>query len=168
MKRGPITMHAHDLRVCHAIRLLAEGMPNDEVGRAVRAKARTFEVWQNDENFQLLVLCVKEHRRLREAYDTLEKLTTDAVEVLRKNLKSSDDRIAVQAAKEVLDRVGLKAGAIKEENETIIRFEYGTPDHQAYTAASWADRNPATPGALQGGGVRETLREDGDGEDYDR
>ncbi|MBN1563477.1 MAG: hypothetical protein JXA10_06550 [Anaerolineae bacterium] len=159
-----------ELRVCRAIRLLAQGLPGAEVAGAINVREKTLENWQQGADFQALLACMKENGRLRDAFATLQDLTPEAIEALHRALEGSDDRLAVQAAKDVLDRVGIiyqKGGANQEAHETIIRFEYGTPDGQPYTAPSWADRHPAPPGTIQGGGVRAALREDGDGQDHD-
>jgi hypothetical protein len=155
-----------ELRVCRAIRLLAQGMPEDEIAGAVGVRENTLDKWQQDRNFQSLLACVKENGRLRHVFEALQDLTPGAIKALRRALEGSDDRVAVQAAKDVLDRVGV-IQQDREAHETIIRFEYGTPDGQPYTAPSWADRYPATPGAVQSGSMRASVREDGNGQDHD-
>jgi hypothetical protein len=157
-------------RVCRAIRLLATGQPPDEVALAVRVLPRTLAAWQDNDDFRVLLACVRESGRLRDLFKQLEALTPDAIEALHRALECSDDRLAVQAARDVLDRVGLirrKGIEHDEPSEKVIRVEYMTPDGKPFSATPWADRNPVTPGALQSGGVREALRQDGDGEDSD-
>jgi hypothetical protein len=159
-----------EIRVCRAIRLLAGGTAADEVARVVRVLPRTLDTWQGNDDFQGLLRCMKENGRLRDAYDALHDLTDDAVDVLHRALEGSDDRIAVQAAKDVLDRVGLirqKEGLQKEDNETVIQIEYKTPDGKPYSSTPWADRHPRTSGAVQGSGVWPEVREDGSRETAD-
>jgi hypothetical protein len=153
-------------RVCRAIRLLAEGWDVDEVARAVYVRPATVEAWMACDDFRDLLNCLKDAGTLRESLDRLGMLTPGAILALRRALEGDDVRVAVHAAREVLDRVGLiRRKGIEQEgsSEQVIRVEYA--DGQAVSTTPWAERNPATPGALQGGGVRETLREDRDGQD---
>jgi hypothetical protein len=167
---GKVNRPTLEARVCRAIRLLAQGQPADEVARAIHVLPKTLAAWQDNADFQTLLACMRENGRLRAALDRLEALTPDAVEALHRALEGDDDRVAVQAAREVLDRVGLirRTEIEREESsEKVIRVEYNTPDGKPFSAPPWAERNPITPGALQSGGVRETLRQDGDGQDSD-
>ncbi len=164
------TRDPREMRVCRAIRLLAQGTAEDEVARMIGVLPRTLETWQHNSDFQALYRCIKENGRLRGAYDALQNLTPGAVEALHRALEGSDDRVAVQAAKEVLDRVGViqqKEEKEQEANETIIRIEYQTPDGKPYSSTPWADRHPPTSGAVQSGGLWPEVREDGSGETAD-
>jgi hypothetical protein len=159
-----------EARVCRAIRLLAQGQPADDVARAIRVLPRTLAAWQDNADFQVLLACIRENGQLRAALDRLEALTPDAIDALHRALEGDNDRVAVQAAREVLDRVGLirRTKVERDEpSEKVIRVEYKTPDGKPFSAPPWAERNPITPGALQSGSVRETLRQDGDGQDSD-
>jgi hypothetical protein len=159
-----------EARVCRAIRLLAQGQPADDVARAIHVLPKTLAAWQDNADFQTLLACMRENGRLRAALDRLEAMTPDAIEALHRALEGDNDRVAVQAAREVLDRVGLiRRTAIEREesSEKVIRVEYKTPDGKPFSAPPWADRNPVTPRALQGRSVRETFRQDGDGQDSD-
>jgi hypothetical protein len=159
-----------EARVCHAIRLLAQGQPADDVARAIHVLPKTLAAWQDNADFQALLACMRENGRLRAALDRLEALTPDAIEALHRALEGENDRVAVQAAREVLDRVGLiRRTEIErdESSEKVIRVEYKTPDGKPFSAPPWSERNPIASGALQSGGVRETLRQDGDGQDAD-
>ena len=157
-------------RVCRAIRLLAEGWSAEDVAQAVHVRPATVAAWQAYEDFRALLDCLQDARQVRESLDMLGDLTPGAIAALRRALEGDDVRVAVQAAREVLDRVGLirRKGIeqqIEPSSEQVIRVEYGNLEGQAVATAPWADRNPAAPGALQGGSVRAALREDGDGED---
>ena len=149
-------------RVCHAIRLLAEGHTADNVALAVRVRPGTLAVWQASDDFRALLACMRENGRL---HDALDALTPGAIAALRRALEGDDVRVAVSAAREVLDRVGLIRRS-EESSEHTIRVEYAYPDGLPVSASPWADRHPTAPGALQGGGVWPPLREDGDGEDF--
>jgi hypothetical protein len=167
---GKVNRPTLEARVCRAIRLLAQGQPADEVARAIHVLPKTLAAWQDNADFQTLLACMRENGRLRAALDRLEALTPDAVEALHRALEGDDDRVAVQAAREVLDRVGLirRTGIERDEpSEKVIRVEYKTPDGKPFSAPPWAERNPITPRALQSGSVREALRKDGDGQDSD-
>ena len=160
--------HTRELRICRAARLLAAGQTPEEVARAVHAKPETVARWQADEDFRALVDCLRTHGQARRALDALGALTDEAIDRLRQALAGDDDRLALQAAQQVLDRVGLvrRSAALGEETaEQVIRVEYVNPEGQPISTAPWAARNPASSGALQGGGVRAPLREDGDGQD---
>jgi hypothetical protein len=159
-------------RVCRAIRLLADGWAVDEVARAVKVRPATLRAWQDSEDFRDLLECLNDAGQIRESLDTLGDLTPGAILALRRALEGDDVRIAVQAAREVLDRVGLirrkglvSQQQIEQSSEHVIRVEYVNPDGQTVSTSPWADRNPAAPGTLQSGSVWEALREDGDGED---
>jgi len=159
-----------EARVCRAIRLLAEGWSIDEVARAVRVRPGTVESWQADADFQSLLDCLQHYGQMQDALETLNDLTPGAIAALRRALVGDDVRIAVQAAREVLDRVGLirRKGIISEIEQTseqTIRVEYVNPDSQAVSTSPWSDRHPAPPGTLQGGGVWPPLWQDGDGQD---
>jgi hypothetical protein len=159
-----------ELRVCRAIALLAEGRIDADVARAVGVMARTLAQWQANADFQMLLRCARENGRLRAAADALKDMTPEALERLHRALANDDDRVAVLAAREVLDRVGLIRGkgvGSDQPSETIIRVEYGTPDGQPYSASLRAKRDSAASGAVPGGSVRETLREDGNGQTAD-
>lgn len=166
--KGRDRPHIED-QLCRAIRLLAKGAAPDSVAQTVRVTPRTLARWQANADFRALVACMRENGRLRDALDQLEALTPGAIEALRRALESANDRVAVQAARDVLDRVGVirRTTATEDEStERVIRLEYVNPAGTPYTAAPWADRHPRAPGALQGGGVRSPLREDGDGQDH--
>jgi hypothetical protein len=157
-----------EARVCRAIRLLAEGWSTDDVARAVRVRPGTLASWQEDADFQALLDCLQNYGQMQDALDTLNDLTPGAIAALRRALVGDDVRVAVQAAREVLDRVGLirRKGILNEQtSEQTIRVEYVNPDGQAVSTSPWSDRHPAPPGTLQGGGVWPSLRQDGDGQD---
>lgn len=159
-----------EARVCRAIRLLADGWTADEVARAVRVRPGTVESWQADPDFQMLLECLEHYGQMQDTLDTLNDLTPGAIAALKRALVGDDVRVAVQAAREVLDRVGLirRKGILNEIDQTseqTIRVEYVNPDGQAVSTTPWSDRHPAPPGTLQGSGVWPTLREDGDGQD---
>jgi hypothetical protein len=159
-----------EARVCRAIRLLAKGQNAEDVANEIRVLPRTLAAWQADEDFRALLECMRENRRMHAMLDQLEALTPDAIEALHRALEGEDDRVAVQAAREVLDRVGLirrKGIESDESSEKVIRVEYMTPDGKPTSIAPWAERNPVAPRTLQSGSLRETLREDGDGQDSD-
>lgn len=153
-----------ETRICRAIRLLAEGRSRDEVARAVGALPRTLATWEQDEDFRALLACLRENRRARDALAALDDLTPVAIAALRRALDGDDDALALRAAREVLERVGPLA---ERPAVQTIRVEYGSHDGQPVSAAPWADRHPAPSGPLQGGGLREALRQDGDGADSD-
>lgn len=157
-------MKHDDLRICRAIRLLAEGQPAEEVARAVGALPRTLAAWERDEDFRALLACLREHRRARDALAALADLTPGAIAALRRALDGEDDALALRAAREVLERVGPLA---ERPAVQTIRVEYGSHDGQPVSAAPWADRHPAPSGPLQGGGLWEALREDRDRTDSD-
>jgi hypothetical protein len=157
-----------ELRVCRAIRLLAAGQAPQAVARQVRVRPPTLAKWQGWAEFQALLSCMREAGQVRDVLAMLDDLTPDAIAALRRGLAGDDARLALQAAREVLDRVG----AIRQKGQQIngeqtIRVEYVNRDGKAVSTASWADRHPAASGAVQGGGVRKALREDGDGQDSD-
>jgi hypothetical protein len=159
-------------RVCRAIRLLARGSPEAEVARAVRVMPQTLARWQQSTDFQVLLACLKENGRLRDALAELDTLTPDAINALRRALANENDRVAVQAARDILDRAGVsrRTGAHAQPDdqatEQVIRLEYVNPAGQPYAAAPWADRHPRTSGEVQGGELRSPVREDRDGQDH--
>lgn len=154
-KRLPV-----DVRVCRAIRLLAEGRDPVAVAREVRVMPRTLRAWRANDDFRSLVACLRENGQMRDMLAALQALTPAAIAVLRDALESDDEALAVRAARDVLDRVGPLA---EQERKQTIRVEYVNPDGQPVSTSPWADRHPAPPGTLQGGGVRQALWEDGDG-----
>ncbi len=154
---------ARELRVCRAIRLLAEGMPERAVAAEVRVTRQTMDKWQQDAEFRALLKIMREHGRLREVLRELNALSMEAVNVLKDKLNHSDDRIAVQVARDVLDRIGATRGArVEDSSEQVIRVEYVTRDGKTYASAPWAERHPPASGTVQGAGDGAAVREDGD------
>lgn len=149
-----------EVRVCRAIRLLAGGQGAAEVARAVRVLPSTLARWRAEDDFRALVDCLREAGQMRDALETLGDLAPGAIAALRRALEGDDTRLAVQAAHEVLERVGPLAA-----RQRAIRVEYVNRDGQPVSTSPWSDRHPAAPGAVQGGGVRAPLRENGDGQD---
>jgi len=99
-----------EMRVCRAIRLLAEGWSADEVARAVRVRPATLAAWQADDDFRVLLTCVTEAGQVHDALEALDDLTPGAIAALRRALEGDDMALAVRAAHEVLERVGLLPG----------------------------------------------------------
>jgi hypothetical protein len=153
-----------ETRVCRAIRLLAEGVSGVEVARVVRVRPATLDAWQSEDDFRVLLGCMAEAGQVHDALEALDDLTPGAIAALRRALEGDDMALAVRAAHEVLERVGPLAN---RQIEQTIRVEYVNPDHQPVSTSPWADRNPPASGALQGGGLRAPLREDGGGQDLD-
>ncbi len=149
-----------EVRVCRAIRLLAGGQGAAEVARAVRVLPSTLARWGAEDDFRALVDCLREAGQMRDALETLGDLAPGAIAALRRALEGDDMRLAVQAAHEVLERVGPLAA-----RQRAIRVEYVNRDGQPVSTSPWSDRHPAAPGAVQGGGLRAPLRENGDGQD---
>lgn len=149
-----------EVRVCRAIRLLAGGQSEAEVARAVHALPSTLARWASADDFCALVDCLREAGQMRDTLETLSDLTPGAITALRRALEGDDTRLAVQAAHEVLERVGPLAA-----RQRAIRVEYVNRDGQPVSTSPWSDRHPAASGAVQGGGVRAPLRENGDGQD---
>lgn len=156
---------------------LASGQTEEDILAALGIDPETLGVWLADEPVAARLEALKTYDAALAAFARLIALTPEAVDAFERALAEGNSQVAVRAAREVLDRVGLgrpapvvrsrpaasnNAGA---PSERVIRVEYGTPDHQAVSAAPWADRDPEASGALQGGGVRTPLRQDGGGQD---
>lgn len=148
-------------RVCRAIRLLAAGHSAAEVAREVRVMPRTLAAWQSWDDFRALVDCLRASGQMRDAIDMLDALTPEAIEALQEALDGEDRWLAVTAAREVLKYVM----RIQQVTGHVIRVEYVNPERNPVSTSPWADRHPPTPGAVQSGGLRSPLREDGDGQD---
>lgn len=153
-----------EARVCRAIRLLAEGLSTEEVARAVGVRPPTVEAWRAGEEFQSLLDCLIRSREVPVTPTEINDLTPGALLALRRALDGDDMALAMRAAHEVLERVG---SLVKKSNERTIRVEYLNRDGKPVSSSPWAERNPVSPGPLQGGGLRAPLREDGDGENPD-
>ena len=151
-----------ELRVCRAIRRLAEGASAGQVAADLRLRPATLATWQQDADFSALLGCVRAAREVQHTLRALDSLLPGALSALRRALEGDDDRIAVQAAREVLQRVGQIQ---RHSSEHTVRVEYATPEGTPVSASHWAERHPASSSALQGSGVRAALREDGDGQD---
>jgi hypothetical protein len=149
-------------KVCQAVRLLADGLDAEAVARTVRVQPETLAAWAADPDFDTLRRCLVDSGRLRGALDALTDLTPGAIAALRRALDGDDVPQAIRAAQEVLKYA---APLAHFQPDQTIRVEYGTPDHQPVAAPPWSARHPASPGPLQGGGVRSPLREDRDGQD---
>lgn len=161
-------------RAVWALRWLASGLTEAEVAAALDIRPETLARWLADQEFAAMLDYLKEHKKLFAAFARLLDLTPDAIAALERALSEGSPSAAVQAAREVLDRVGFTRRALalaartqaeSPSRQEVIEVEYATPDRQALSAAPWADRNPEAPGALQGGGVWPPLRQDGDGQD---
>ena len=157
---------------------LASGQTEEDILGALGVDPETLGVWLADEPVAARLEALKTYEAALGAFARLIALTPEAVDAFERALAGDNSQVAVRAAREVLDRVGLgrpapvvrsrsAAASSKTDapSERVIRVEYGTPDHQAVSAAPWADRDSEASGAVQGGGVREALREDGDGQD---
>ncbi|MBN1679564.1 MAG: hypothetical protein JW966_04680 [Anaerolineae bacterium] len=158
-----------ETRVCRAIRLLAEGKPPGDVAQQVRILPATLAAWQESGDFQALLACLSDYGRMRFVVGALRDLTPDAIAALRRALTGPDTRWAVQAAQEVLNRLERLDNDMAEGGESssvqTIRVEYVNREGHTVSTTPWADRHPASPGTLQGGGLRSPLREDRDGQD---
>ena len=158
-------------RVCRAILLLAEDRAPDEVAAAVRVKPKTLAAWQAGDDFQILLRRMREARIIENTTEALQDLTPDAIDAYRRALSGPSVQWAVLAAREVLDRLERiaerEAQRAQFNRPSNFRVEHMTIDGQPISTTPWAERNPAAPGALQSGSVREALRQDGDGQDSD-
>lgn len=162
-----------EARAVWALRWLASGLTEAEVASALDIPLETLDRWREDQEFAAMLEYLREHKRLFRAFEQLLDLTPDALVALKRALNDGPYSTAVLAAREVLDRVGFTRRALKlaaqsnalPPSDQVIEVQYATPDHQPLSATPWADRDPDAPGAVQSGGVRPPLREDGDGED---
>ncbi len=158
-------------RVCRAILLLAEGRAPDEVAALVRISPKTLAAWQESSDFKVLLRRMREICLIENATQALQDLTPDAIDAYRRALSGPSVQWAVLAAREVLDRVERfaerEAQRQKFNPSAANRMEVLNPDGEPFVITPWAERNPVEPRALQSGSVRETLRQDGDGEDSD-
>jgi len=95
--------------------------------------------------------------------ESLSDLYRVALEVLARALQSDDDRIALRAAQIVLTRSLRTAGVTASAGEKVITLIYGNDPTDQTAPRSIA--GAGTSGALQSGGLRTALGQDGDGQD---
>lgn len=113
-------------------------------------------------------------------HPSLSDLHHVALVVLARALQSDDERIALRAAQIVVDRVTRAAQLAQtapHNGEKVITLRYGGSTHdETYPndnsaddpddqTASWANQGYRAPGALQSGGLRTALGQDGNGQD---
>jgi len=156
-----------ELLGCRALLLLVQGMSPGEVTGRLRLHASTLEKWMDQPDFKQLLSILRSAQLMNEDTESLDDLTLDALDALRRALTGPSVQWAVLAARDVLDRVERIAEqkAAAQSQTAPIRVEYINPERKPYTAPFWTEGHPDAPEALQSGSLRETLREDGTGQD---
>ena len=115
-----------EIRVCRAIRLLAEGWELPQVAQAIKVRHGTLAAWMADDDFQTLLDALVDAVRMRPIFDTQEQLIADAIDTLRRTLREGNPALAVRVAHDILDRAQIGSQMEKKKpKEQIIRIEYG-------------------------------------------
>ncbi len=85
-----------------------------------------------------------------------------ALGALARALQSDDEKVALRAAQVVLSLVRQSLPPTLQKAK-VITIQYG--DDPPIDPSAWAANRPEQPRALQSGGLRTTLGQDGNGED---
>jgi hypothetical protein len=119
-----------EVRVCRAIRLLAQGWELPQVAQAIKVRHGTLAAWMADDDFQTLVEILSEARHIQQLYDAQERLIEEAYETLRRTLRDGNPGLAVRVARDILDRARLPTPEPvkrwRPPEEHVIRVEYKT------------------------------------------
>lgn len=137
-----------------------------QVSAALGVPVATLKRWQQQH---------RERRtaRLLEKIEALhEQLADDALGLAAALARLTDDAPLNQVSSAlgvVIDRF-LKVEdylkqTVEQHEEKVIRFEYKYPDGSIHGTPPWATDDPERDDAVQGGGVRAALRQNGDGQD---
>jgi hypothetical protein len=137
-----------------------------QVSKALDIPETTLKRWQQQHH-------ERRAERLIEKIETLhEQLADDALQLAATMVRLIDDAPLNQVSSAlgvVIDRF-LKVEdylkqTVEQHEEKVIRFEYKYPDGSIHGTPPWATDDPERDGAVSGGGVRSSLRQDGDGQD---
>lgn len=141
------------------------GFDLDTVSRLQGIPPRTLRRWYQDR-----------HAIQREATrDTMLRLQAQLAETALDVVQAMDpQRIAdaplnqLSAALNALIDRYLKLRDLDDDTDTerVIRFEYKYPDGTVHSTPPWTTADSGGDQSLQGGGVRQTLRQDGTGETH--
>jgi len=109
-------------------------------------------------------------RDARMLHDLRSKLAERALRVIE---SMDDETIAKAPLNQLASALGVLVDrylklddAIPEQvGEQVIRLEYKYPDGSIHSTPPWAEDDSEQQSTLQSGGVRQTLRQDGDGQD---
>lgn len=109
-------------KVSKALLRLAEGWSLEDAARHARVLHVTLACWMKDEDFMAVVTCLQEYAKTRQSIDLLEGLTDDALAALRRTMHQGTPGQALEAARDVLNRVDALAKK-QEEAEQYARRE---------------------------------------------
>jgi hypothetical protein len=136
-----------EIRVCKAIRLLAEGWEPAKVAQAIKVRQGTLAAWMENDDFknQLDALC--ELGRLKAEGINWEDMKQEALRALRRLLHDEDSEIVVRAARAMLVRSQRQLDL--DDKKRLLQLKYGpkepefiNPDGGPLVIAPWAERNP--------------------------
>ncbi|HEX3054205.1 MAG TPA: hypothetical protein VHP83_26355 [Aggregatilineaceae bacterium] len=156
-----------ELLACSVALMFAQGASPADINQTYLVRPTTLEKWLANDDFRQIVSLLRQAQAANNAVDALDDLTLDALDALRRALTGPSVQWAVLAARDVLDRIERIAEqkAAAQSQTAPIRVEYINPERKPYTAPFWTEGHPDAPEALQSGSLRETLREDGTGQD---
>lgn len=102
-----------------AMKLRITGQTYKKIADQVNKKAQTVNNWfNNDKLFQEEYEDLKEELRAKNK-DKLLDLTAEAIEALSRNLNCNNPHAEINAAKEILNRVGIEEKTKVEEETTL-------------------------------------------------
>ncbi len=96
---------AYGRKVSKALLHLAEGYALERAATSVGVKHITLWAWMQEPDFAAVLACLQEYARMRRAFDALDGLMPDAVEAMRRTMKTGSPGQALEAARMILDRV---------------------------------------------------------------
>ena len=133
-------------RVCKALRLMAEGWEPEAAAHAAGVRHKTMHQWQQNEDFRTILACMRAFGRMRFSLDTLNSLTPEAVEALRRLLQHGEGHVTAQVARDIVKwarevEAQIRAQEEKREKHTV-HVVYDTPDRKPISSSPWAERNP--------------------------
>jgi hypothetical protein len=129
-----------EIRVCRAIRLLAEGWDLPQVAQAIKVRHGTLAAWMADDDFQTLREALVEAVQMREIFDAQDRLIEEAIGTLRRTLREGNPALAVRVAQDILNRAQVLAPPAKRKSE-VIRVEYKNTTADG-KPLPWTKQNP--------------------------
>ncbi len=139
----------YGVRVCRALRLLAEGWEPRAAAHAAGVQQKTMQQWQQNEDFKTILACMRAFGRMQFSLDTLNSLTPEAVGALRRLLQHGEGSVTAQVARDIVKWAREVEAQIREQEDRRdqrekqhVRTILVTPDGERIASIPWAERNP--------------------------
>ncbi len=160
--------YTHEERQAALTQLKRRNYDYEQTSADTGVSRRTLKRWHDDARTKQLDALQEKiedlHAQLAENALHLAQALDDSIDGAPLNQVSSALGVVVDRFLKVDDHIAQVKQAENETNEQVIRIEYQYPDSTIHHAPPWANPDYQPSGEVQGGGLREALRQDGDGE----